>query len=108
VTSTSGEGVDALWDALEAHVAHLRSTGGLDRARSARIEREVGSMAAEALRAKAVALLEERATLRRDLRERRIDPYGAARALVDSAAFPDAPDGGTRAPDPPDGGAART
>lgn len=42
-TATDGDGVDAMWDAVITHRAHLESTGGLDRRRASRFRYEVRS-----------------------------------------------------------------
>ena len=42
-TATDGDGVEAMWDAVTAHRAHLESTGGLDRRRATRFRYEVRS-----------------------------------------------------------------
>jgi LAO/AO transport system kinase len=85
-TSTQAhEGIDDLWEAIEAHRKHLESTGALERRRRSRILREVEGMASERLRARAAELLERGAleTLADDLVARRVDPYRAADILVE-------------------------
>ena len=42
-TATDGDGVDAMWEAVAAHRAHLESSGGLGRRREARFRYEVES-----------------------------------------------------------------
>jgi LAO/AO transport system kinase len=66
--ATEGEGVTELIDALDAHHAHLRSTGGLDRRARTRTAEEIRRL----LRADATDLLEEE-----------IDRQGGIEALVD-------------------------
>src|SRR5919106_441652 len=85
-TSTQAhEGIDDLWEAIEAHRKHLESTGELERRRRSRILREVEGMASERLRDRAAELLERGAleTLADDLVARRVDPYRAADILVE-------------------------
>jgi LAO/AO transport system kinase len=83
-TSTvTGEGVDDLWEAIQAHRKHQEATGGLEEKRRRRILEEVKSMVAFQLRERTSDLLAgEAEELVRDLDERRIDPYAAADALV--------------------------
>jgi LAO/AO transport system kinase len=85
-TSTvSGEGVDELWEAIEAHRAHLEGSGGLAERRRRRVLEEVEGMVAERLRARTAGLLDGQvaSTLADDLAERRVDPYRAAEILLD-------------------------
>jgi LAO/AO transport system kinase len=81
----SHEGVEDLWEAIEAHRKHLESTGELDRRRRARILREVEDMVSVRLRARAAELMEEGAleSVADDLVARRVDPYRAAAILVE-------------------------
>ncbi len=86
-TSTvSDEGIDDLWEAIEAHHKHLESTGLLERRRRERLLHEVEEMASVRLRERAAALLEEGAldALADDLVSRRVDPYRATDILVGS------------------------
>jgi LAO/AO transport system kinase len=85
-TSTvSGDGIDALWKAVEAHRAHLQSSGELDQRRSRRILEEVEDMVALRLRARTAGLLDqgEGSKLAGDLAARRLDPYRAAEILLE-------------------------
>jgi LAO/AO transport system kinase len=85
-TSTqSHDGVEDLWEAIEAHRKHLESTGELDRRRRARILREVEDMVSVRLRARAAELLEAGAleSVADDLVARRVDPYRAAAILLE-------------------------
>jgi len=79
-------GVEALWEAIEAHRAHLGGTGALAERRRVRLLREVESLAAERFRVQVATALAADPALAGDLAERRIDPYGAAAMLVDRAA----------------------
>ncbi len=86
--ATSGEGVDALWDTVAQHRAHLESTGALERRRQVRLAQElrrvltarvladVGALAAGASFDDAV----------RTISEGKLDPYRAAEDLLDERA----------------------
>ncbi len=78
------DGIDDLWEAVQAHRKHLESTGGLEEKRRARLLHEVEAMVAERLRERAASLLEKGAleSLADELVHRRIDPYTAADTLV--------------------------
>ncbi|HYZ11343.1 MAG TPA: methylmalonyl Co-A mutase-associated GTPase MeaB, partial [Actinomycetota bacterium] len=85
-TSTHAhEGIDDLWEAIEAHRKHLESTRELERRRRSRILREVEDMVSVRLRARAAELLERGAleSVADDLVARRVDPYRAADILVE-------------------------
>ncbi|HYV01086.1 MAG TPA: methylmalonyl Co-A mutase-associated GTPase MeaB [Actinomycetota bacterium] len=84
-TSTlNGQGLDDLWEAIERHRAHQERSGMLDERRRRRILLEVERMVAEQLRERAAGLLEHGVEERivEDLAGRRIDPYAAARTLL--------------------------
>jgi GTPase len=85
-SSTTGEGVGGVWAAVEAHREHVESTGELTTRRDQRLRREVEGMAAELLKRRASRVLEGDGSLADELRERRLDPYAAADALVARAA----------------------
>ena len=85
-TAVQREGVEALWDSIESHRAHLVSSGELGAKRRDRLMREVEALAAERFRLVATAALEADPTLADDLAERRLDPYRAAAMLVRKAA----------------------
>jgi len=80
-TATEGAGIEALWAALEAHRAHLESSGALERRRRERLLREVESLSLEKLRGRARDLLADDGSLAADLTERRTDPYRTAAIL---------------------------
>ena len=76
-----GDGIDDLWEAIEAHRAHLESTGALDARAAGRLRprgREPRRRAAPRRRIRDAARRPD-AGLAEDLAERRIDPYRAAR-----------------------------
>jgi LAO/AO transport system kinase len=77
-SAVTGDGVKELWDAIDAHRSHQRSTGALEAKRSRRIIEEVEAMVAERLRRRSALLLADDAELVADLRSRRLDPYEAA------------------------------
>lgn len=84
-TSTvNSEGIDELWEAIEAHRKHLEAGGELERKRRAGLLREVEEMVSVRLRDRAASMLERGAMeeLADDLVSRRIDPYRAADILV--------------------------
>jgi LAO/AO transport system kinase len=80
-TATEGAGIEALWDALESHRAHLEASGDLERGRRGRLLREVESLSLEKLRGRARELLADDGSLAADLTERRTDPYRTAAIL---------------------------
>lgn len=85
-TSTvTGEGMDELWDALERHREHRRSSGELESARAGRVLDEVRSMVAFRLRERLGDILSDGSmgSLGEDLAARRVDPYRAAGILLD-------------------------
>ena len=82
-TATEGAGIEALWDALESHRAHLEASGDLERGRRGRLLREVESLSLEKLRGRARELLADDGSLAADLTERRTDPYRTAAILED-------------------------
>ena len=81
--AANAEGVEELWDAIEAHRQHLESTGLLAANRRARLLREVETLAAEGIRGRVRQALESDEALADDLVERLVDPYQAAAAVSD-------------------------
>src|SRR5205823_14770716 len=49
-SSTTGDGMEELWEAVESHRKHQESTGSLQRQRKERLMAEVETMAAQGLR----------------------------------------------------------
>jgi LAO/AO transport system kinase len=80
--AATGEGIDQLWDAIDAHRAHLERSGELLAGRRERLVREVESLATERVRDRVSGLLREDPALADDLLERRTDPYAAAAILA--------------------------
>jgi LAO/AO transport system kinase len=85
-TALQHEGVEALWESIESHRAHVGSSGELAARRRERLMREVEVLAAERFRLMATAALEAEPALADDLVRRRLDPYRAAAMLVRKAA----------------------
>ena len=81
---TTGEGTEALLDAVGAHRAHLERTGELAARRQARLLDELGQVVVQRLRAAAEARLAagERDAIEADLLARRIDPWAAADRIL--------------------------
>ncbi|HJP66120.1 MAG TPA: methylmalonyl Co-A mutase-associated GTPase MeaB [Actinomycetota bacterium] len=93
-TSTvNGDGLDDLWEAIDAHRAHLEESGELAARRRKRILEEVEGIVAERLRARTAGLLDGQAesALADDLAERKVDPYRAAEILLDRVSGPSTP-----------------
>jgi LAO/AO transport system kinase len=83
-TSTiDGEGIGSLSDAIDAHRAFLTDGGALEANRRARLLTEVEDMVLQRMKGRVAGLLEANDALIRDLVERRVDPYGAAEAVVE-------------------------
>lgn len=80
--AATGDGVDELWEAIEAHRSHLADTGALESDRRTRLLREVEVLAAERGRERVRELLQADAALGEDLASRRVDPYAAAAILM--------------------------
>ena len=85
-STTSGEGIHELWDAVASHREHLEAAGELTGRRRKRILEEVESMVALRLRARTAGLLDEGAEsgLADELEARTIDPYRAAEILLET------------------------
>jgi LAO/AO transport system kinase len=85
--AAKSEGVDELWEAVEAHRAHAESSGVLEKRRRDRLEDEIRTIVARSLEQVAY----ERTTtpafehLRDEVVARRIDPYAAADRIIDEA-----------------------
>jgi LAO/AO transport system kinase len=81
--AVASEGLDAVWEAIEAHRDWSTETGELDRRRRARVVQEVQSLAAERFRRSAAQRLSDDGDLVDSLLARRVDPYAAADRLGD-------------------------
>jgi LAO/AO transport system kinase len=82
--ATTGEGVDALFEAIAAHRSHLEATGDADARRRARLREELrGLVGAEMLeRAAKVTSGQRFETIVDDVARRVRDPYSAADELL--------------------------
>lgn len=84
-TSTSGEGVSRVADAIAAHLDHLQQTGALERRRARRIEAEIRDRAEQLLQRRLDRLLSDAAAV--DILQRAIDdhlsPAEAAESIVE-------------------------
>ncbi|HWO69541.1 MAG TPA: methylmalonyl Co-A mutase-associated GTPase MeaB [Actinomycetota bacterium] len=88
-TSTvTGEGLDELWAAVEAHRRAQEESGRLRERRRARLALELESLAAERLRLRVRDLVDGAGDLIDALEERRTDPYRAAAMLLERLRSP--------------------
>ena len=85
VVASTGDGVDELWAAIEAHRGYLEASGLFADGRRNRLLREVESLTVEELRERVRSLLEQDGDLAVALVERRTDPYRAAAMLMERA-----------------------
>ena len=85
-SAATGQGLDDVWTAVEAHRAHLDGSGLLDGLRQRRLLREVENLAGERFRERVRRLAEDDAGLGEELLTRRTDPYRAAAILMERAA----------------------
>jgi LAO/AO transport system kinase len=78
--ATTGDGTDALWDAVREHRAFLEETGGVAARRAMRVRDELRSIVAEQLLVRATDVCRGEAfdALVDDVAARRRDPYTAA------------------------------
>ena len=83
--ATTGDGIGPVWEAVEDHRRHLESTGRLAEQRSARLRQELHrAVVAELLRRAEGATADDRlAALGAEVAARRLDPWTAARQLLD-------------------------
>lgn len=77
----SGDGVDELWAAIQAHRALLESTGELATRRARRIDEELREIVVRRLEQRADAL--DFTALHEDVLERKLDPYAAADKILE-------------------------
>jgi LAO/AO transport system kinase len=88
-TSTvTGEGLEELWAAAEAHRRAQEESGRLRERRRARLALELESLAAERLRLRVRGLVDGARDLIDALEERRTDPYRAAAMLLERLRSP--------------------
>jgi len=82
--ASTGEGVDAVWDAVVRHAGHLRDIDSLGSDRAVRLEREFRVVLAARIEREVERLCAgaEFAGLARAVAEHRMDPYDAADRLL--------------------------
>jgi LAO/AO transport system kinase len=82
--ATTGEGIDALFDAIVAHRQHLEATGDADARRRARLREELRGLVAAEMSARAAQVCSGQhfETIVDDVARRVRDPYGAADELL--------------------------
>src|SRR5712691_8391999 len=85
-STTSGQGIDELWEAIQQHREHQESTGELEAKRGRRVLEEVKNMVAFRLREQVAGKVADQ--LAADLATRRLDPYRAAEILLERVGAP--------------------
>ena len=82
--STTGEGLDGVWETIGGHRRHLEDLGLLGQRRQRRLEEELRQIVVRRLEQEAYGRCSgpEFGRLLAQLQERRIDPYTAAEALI--------------------------
>jgi LAO/AO transport system kinase len=85
--STTGDGADAVWEAVVAHRRHLEQTGGLAERREQRLRDELALIVEQRLRAEAMQRLEAagRRALEDEVVAGRLDPWSAADQVLGEA-----------------------
>ena len=81
-TAARGDGVDALWSAIEDHRTWLDASGRAAEQRRERLAREIEGHALERLRSSVRSVVAEDHALLDDVVGRRVDPYRAVAILV--------------------------
>ena len=83
--ATTGEGIEDVWEAIAGHREHLRTSGRLEGARQARLEKDMRrALVAELVRRTELDSAEGAlAAIRADVVDRRLDPWAAARRIAD-------------------------
>lgn len=86
--ATTGDGVEAVWDAVARHRAHLESTGALERRRQARLAQELRRVLTARVLAdvRALAAGSSFDEAVRAISEGKLDPYRAAEDLLEERA----------------------
>jgi LAO/AO transport system kinase len=85
-SAATGQGVDELWAAIEGHRAHLEEGGALERNRRERLLAEVETLAAGRVRERVHQALLADPSLAERIAGREVDPYRAARTLLEAVA----------------------
>ncbi len=85
--ATTGRGIEPIWNAVHDHRDFLQSTGRLDEMRSVRLRRELHrAVVAELLRRAEEDAEDDRlVSLAAEVHARRLDPWTAARKLLDGS-----------------------
>ncbi len=88
--ASTGDGAPEAWEAIASHLTWLRSTGGLERRRTAHLEDELAAIVARRLEEGAARLVAgpELDSVRAEVAGRRLDPYAAAEAVLASMGLP--------------------
>ena len=83
--ATTGEGIEDVWAAIAGHREHLHTSGRLEGARQARLEKDMRrALVAELVRRTELDSAEGAlAAIRADVVDRRLDPWAAARRIAD-------------------------
>jgi LAO/AO transport system kinase len=81
---TTGEGAEALWEAIGTHRDHLVASGDLERRRQQRLREELALVVEQRIRAEAEARLgvAAREQIERDLLSGQLDPWSAADRIL--------------------------
>ena len=84
--ASSSEGIPAVWDAVVAHRAHVEGNGELARRRERRLREELREIVATRLgvRARELCTGERYEALTEQVVDRRLDPWSAADAMLES------------------------
>jgi len=85
VVATENKGVTELWDTVLHHRSFITESGELERRRAFRLREELREIVARRLeqRAREIATGERWELLQQEVLERRLDPWGAADAMLD-------------------------
>jgi LAO/AO transport system kinase len=85
--ATTGEGIGAVWEAIQEHRSFLESTGGLDKIRSARLRQELHrAVVGELLHRAEGAVEDDRfVAIAGEVEAGRLDPWTAARQILDGS-----------------------
>jgi len=85
--ATTGDGISAVIEAVQAHARHLADSGELAHRRARRAEQELSDAVAEELRRRSAARStgDTYAKVLAEVQARRLDPYTAAEKLLSSA-----------------------
>jgi LAO/AO transport system kinase len=97
--ASTGDGVDELWEVVQAHRAHLEQAGGLAERRRRRVATELVEIMAALVRERVEGVAAGRlAAIAGDVEARAVDPWTAAEHLLDGSAGRGTGFGTARAP----------